>query len=92
VPLLLSFLYFSWSVARELYRIATTDRGPTGVAATAGLAATAMIFVLMLFDPHLTVRGSADLFFPLIALSLVPSGRRLQSSTALILESADPPG
>lgn len=74
VPLLLAFLVFAWVVSRRLFKIATTNRGAVGVAATAGFAATAMIFVLMLFDPHLTVRGSADLFFPLLALALVPLG------------------
>ena len=41
------------------------------IAAAAALAGTAMIFTLMLLDPHLTVRGCADLFFPLMALAVV---------------------
>jgi hypothetical protein len=70
VPLLLTFAYFNWAVFRDLYRRAASDRGPVGVAATAGLASAAMIFVLTVFDPHLTVRGTADLFFPILALSI----------------------
>jgi hypothetical protein len=71
VPLLIAFLCFSWIVCRDLRSVALADLGPVGVAAAAGFASAVMIFVLMLFDPHLTVRGSADLFFPLLALSLV---------------------
>jgi len=74
VPLLIAFFWFSWVVCRDLRKIALVDRGPVGVAAAAGFASAAMIFVLMLFDPHLTVRGSADLLFPLLALSLVAVG------------------
>lgn len=74
VPLLLAFALFVWIVARDLYRIARADKGPVGVAAAAGCAATLMIVVLMALDPHLTVRGCADLFFPLIALALVGRG------------------
>jgi hypothetical protein len=75
VMLLLSFFAFTWIALRRLFAIARSDRGPIGVAACGAFAGTAMIFVLMLFDPHLTVRGSADLFFPLVALALVNDPR-----------------
>jgi hypothetical protein len=75
VPLFLAFIYFTWVVVRDLSGIARSTVGPKAVSASAAVAATAMIFVLMAFDPHLTVRGSADLFFPLVALSLVSVNR-----------------
>ena len=71
LPLLLVFFALTWTVVENLYVLATSDKTFSGVAAIAALAATAMIFVLMLFDPHLTVRGTADLYFPLLALPLV---------------------
>ena len=71
LPLLLVFFVLTWAVVDDLYSLATRDKTFAGVAAIAALAATAMIFVLMLFDPHLTVRGTADLYFPLLALPLV---------------------
>lgn len=71
LPLLLVFFILTWAVVDDLYVLATKDKTFAGVAAIAALAATAMIFVLMMFDPHLTVRGSADLYFPLLALALV---------------------
>ena len=71
MPLLLVFFALTWTVVENLYVLATRDKTFAGVAAIAALAATAMIFVLMLFDPHLTVRGTADLYFPLLALPLV---------------------
>lgn len=40
------------------------------VAAIAAMAALTMIATLMLFDPHLTMRGTADLFFPLLAMAV----------------------
>jgi hypothetical protein len=73
--LLVAFAAFAWVVARGLLRIARAGAGPTSVAAAAGFAATMMLVVLMLLDPHLTVRGSADLFFPLIAVALVTSSK-----------------
>jgi hypothetical protein len=75
VPLLLAFLALSWVVARHLFPIARDGQGPIAIAAAAGFAGMAMIFVLTLFDPHLTVRGCADLLFPLLALALVRHDR-----------------
>jgi hypothetical protein len=71
LPLLFAFLGMVFIVVHDYYGIATKDRAYRGVAAVAAIAATAMVFVLMLFDPHLTVRGGADLYFPLLALPLI---------------------
>ena len=71
IPLLVAFFVFTWIVLRQLFGIARASLGSVSVAATAAFTTTVVIFVLMLFDPHLTVRGSADLFFPLLALAMV---------------------
>lgn len=70
IALLLAFLVFVAIAGRALWQATRSGAGPSAPAATAALGALAMITVLMLFDPHLTVRGSADLFFPLVALAL----------------------
>jgi hypothetical protein len=70
LPLFLAFLYFLWAIASDLLpgiRLAAHDMRSVRICALAG---TAMIAVLMLFDPHLTVRGCADLYFPLLALAV----------------------
>lgn len=43
-----------------------------GVASAGSFTALWIIAILMVFDPHLTLRGTADLFFPLLAISLAP--------------------
>jgi hypothetical protein len=70
IPLLLAFVYFVRSALREL-KARTSQQDPVGVAALACTASLLMITILMVFDPHLTMRGAADFFFPLLALSLV---------------------
>jgi len=75
IPLLASFVFFVQSAAAMAWRAA--QRGPAAASA-AGVAAFVAIIVttvLMVFDPHLTYRGSADLLFFLLALAAPRTGR-----------------
>jgi hypothetical protein len=81
LPMLLAFLFFCWTALAALLRSRREHApDPIGVAATAALAGLALMTVLMLLDPHLTMRGSADLFFPLLALACVHSPHALQAA------------
>jgi hypothetical protein len=72
IPLLLAFAWFA-AIALQALRTAMARQDAAGVAASAAFCFVATLVVLMLVDPHLTVRGSADLFFPLLALAFVPA-------------------
>jgi hypothetical protein len=77
VPFLLAYLIFIWVAARTVAVAARSRRDSVGAAATAALASLSVVFVLMTFDPHLTMRGGADLLFSLLALATaVPRQRR----------------
>ena len=71
IPMLIAFGGFVWVALRELRAVIAERADAVGIAATAAFAGLVSIAVLMLFDPHLTMRGGADLFFPLLALSFV---------------------
>jgi hypothetical protein len=43
-----------------------------------------VIVTLMLLDPHLTVRGSADFFYPLLALAFVRERDATKTETSKI--------
>ncbi|WP_457092746.1 hypothetical protein [Microvirga sp. P5_D2] len=75
LPMLVAFIGFVWISLRAMARVVCEGESPISVAATAAIAGLAIMVALMLFDPHLTMRGAADLFFPLLALSCTASGR-----------------
>ncbi|MBA2575188.1 MAG: hypothetical protein H0V05_00850 [Euzebyaceae bacterium] len=69
IPLVVAFFLFLWVAMRTVARVARSRRDGIGVAAVASFTALTVLAVLMTFDPHLTLRGSADLSFPLLALA-----------------------
>jgi hypothetical protein len=71
IPLLAAFLYFVWANLRGNADLARRDAGAFGAAATGVVTALVVITLLMILDPHLTFRGSADLLFGLLALTAV---------------------
>ena len=74
IPFVLAYLYFTWVGSRQASWVYREERGPGAVAAIACLASLLVAFVLMTFDPHLTMRGAADLLFSLLALTTVAAG------------------
>lgn len=69
IPFLGSFLYFIWRNVRVTAWRARRRTDAVGAAATGSCVSLVIVGVLMLFDPHLTYRGSADLLFALLALA-----------------------
>lgn len=69
IPLLVAFFVFLWTSLRVTARVARARVDAIGAAAMAGFAALMVLAVLMTLDPHLTLRGSADLLFSLLALA-----------------------
>jgi putative peptidoglycan lipid II flippase len=69
ILLLGSFIFFAVAAARRGWLAAR--HGPAGASAagTAAFVAVIVTTVLMVFDPHLTFRGSGDALFMLIALA-----------------------
>jgi Ca-activated chloride channel family protein len=69
IPLLASFLLFVHAAARRGWQAARQGGDATSIAGIAVFVAVVVTAVLMAFDPHLTMRGSADLLFALLALA-----------------------
>jgi hypothetical protein len=75
IPLVASYLAFAVYIMRKGWAMARRP-GPAGIAATAIVAATAAQLVSMIFDPHLTYRGSGDAFFLILGLvRMLPAGK-----------------
>jgi hypothetical protein len=68
IPFLCSFIYFVIGGARVMLESARQHRDAIGAAATAAFVGLVVVGILMILDPHLTYRGSADLLFSLLAL------------------------
>ena len=68
LPLLLAYVVFTVTVLRTSWPAARARSDAYGVVATAVFVGCCVITVLMIFDPHLTYRGSADTFFALLAM------------------------
>jgi hypothetical protein len=71
IPFIAAFVFFAIVSLRTLRRVAQERTDAVGVAAASAFSFLVAMTVTMLFDPHLTMRGSADLFFPLLALSSI---------------------
>lgn len=71
LPLFTAFMIFMFYGVRYMWKAARSREGPVGVAAVASVGAFCALFVTQTFDPHITLRGSADIFWPLIALASV---------------------
>jgi len=72
IPLLVAFFVFAGKALRLGATLARSNPGAASIAATSAFAFLIMIMLLMLIDPHLTYRGSADLLFALLAVCSTP--------------------
>lgn len=76
VPYLLAFLFFVLVALRIGRTAARHAEGAFAVAGVAVFSAYGTVFVLTALDPHLFLRGSADLAVPLLALASVGLDQR----------------
>jgi hypothetical protein len=81
IPLIASYLAFAVYIIRKGWAMARRP-GPAGIAATAIVAATAAQLVSMIFDPHLTYRGSGDAFFLILGLVRMLPGKTATATGA----------
>jgi hypothetical protein len=72
IPLLIAFFVFAGKALRLCATVARSNPGMASIAASSAFASLVMILLLMLIDPHLTYRGSADLLFALLAVCSTP--------------------
>ena len=69
IPFLVAYLWFAIRVLNRCWVIARRRMDGTGIASAAMVCAISSNLVVMLFDPHLTYRGTADVLVVLLALS-----------------------
>lgn len=69
LPLLGSFFFFLWTAWRDAVAVVRARCDELRAVGIAVLAALTVVAVLMIIDPHLTYRGSADLLFALLGIT-----------------------
>jgi hypothetical protein len=69
IPLLAGFVFLACAAVRRGWRAGRGGMDGRSVAGIALFTAIVVISVLMIFDPHLTYRGTGDAFFALLALA-----------------------
>jgi hypothetical protein len=91
IPLLVAFFVFLSASLKKTAHVARARTDAIGVAAIASFAALAVLAVLTTLDPHLTLRGSADLSFALLALATTTSGggRKPRSGSSSLVQRSD---
>jgi hypothetical protein len=80
IPLLVSFFYFMVTCLKMLRSTIDRHTAELRAIATGAFVGLWVIVVLTVFDPHITMRGVADLLFPLIAMAQVAVVARSSSS------------
>lgn len=94
IPLFITWFVFIGVGMHTARRILRSRAGPVGIAAAATFGALAVVNIAQTFDPHMTLRGTADILYPLLALMMVGyvdhqqawSGSRLGQSSKNTLE------
>ncbi|QWZ09547.1 hypothetical protein KRR39_07285 [Nocardioides panacis] len=76
IPLLAAFVHFARTAGGMTLRRCRSLSSWSSVAALASFAAVNVVVVTMIFDPHLTYRGSADALFALLALSMTAGAEK----------------
>jgi hypothetical protein len=69
VPLLIAFFYFVAKAGHEALVVFRTRFDASSAAGLGVVVALSVVSVLMITDPHLTYRGSADLLFALLGVT-----------------------
>lgn len=76
VPFLIAFGALLFVGMRTTYRLQQVRAGPLGVASAAAFAGLVVVAIGQTFDPYITLRGVADILWPVLALGVMPWPQR----------------